>query len=803
MRRQCKSAVGMVAFTAISILGATSRAQDLVPSFRDIAVANQAVTYKVKVCNNGTGPAPASKVGLYFDRDTGPGCDVAPSQSIAIEALAAGACVDKDAPRAAVPRGEYKAWLVADWECSLSETDETNNVANRDYFVGPDLKIEGPFAAEVAGSNVTYTFKVKNTGAATTAAFTVGLYYNSETAPACGATPDHSVTIPTGFAYNAEQPISHPRVNVPAGGYKAWAVADVACAIKEGIGSANEANNKASRTYGLGTDLEVGVPAVTPNGSSVEYRVRICNRGTVATGPYNVALWYDRDAAPTCGATGASYTWSGQASLPPTGDARCTTLTHSRSGAPAGSYKAYVFADPTCVIAETNSANDVNSKTYAVAAPDFTFTAQAAQPAFAATVSGTTVNYTARLCNLGAATTRDILVGLYDNAAAAPSCSTTASHTWTVNGLAAGGCTVLNHAQTNVTDPGSFTGWVLADRNCQHAEGAGKEENNARSATYAIAPSKPELHIENLNASASGQNVTYEARVCNAGTAAGAFVIGFYHNAAAAPTCTSPTADLTENVASLARDACTTITKTRPGASPGDYKAWVMVDSGCAVAEHRENNNTRSDDYAVAPPTTPDLEVETLTATPNGQTAVFSAKVCNRGTAASAATKVGIYYDRPAAPAPNCTDVPNVTADVGALAVNACETKEVSYTGATPGSFTAWALADSACTATEGNEANNSASAPYTISSAIPDAGPDVGAEPDQGPDVGSEPDAGPQADSWIIPKRDVGADDGPDAGTSRPKDGGCAVQASPTNTFGLVLAAIFCLALLGRRRRR
>jgi MYXO-CTERM domain-containing protein len=745
---------------------AVSAAQDLVVTSFTVTVgapAGTTVSYVAQVCNQGTVAAGRqSKLGLHFHRATAPGCADAPDAEPTINNLAAGACQNITYQRMSTPQGSYVAWATADWSCQVTETNEGNNSKSQAYAVRPDLEVTAS-TATVAGTTVNYSVTLRNNGAAAPGSFSVALYYNRAATPAADCSSangaaDYTWTVP-GLAYNGTTTLTYQRLNAAAGQFTAWVMADGALVSAGGciISETDETNNIRSAAYGVGPDLYAANPGtgqvVAVSGNQVTYRVRVCKSTSGTVNGVVVSLWYDRAAAPTCGTTGADFTWN---PVNLTNATPCATLTHTRANTPGGSYTAQFFADATCAIAERDETDNTLSFAYTVPTPDLQVSA------FTAVVSGSQVTYSATVCNQGGVAADNVAVGLYFDAATIPGCATSPSYAWpTIASLGPSQCTTattLPPQVRNAVPAGTYNAWVRADWNCTVPES--DETNNNKNAPYAVAPTQPDFYVSSFTAVPSGTTVTHTARVCNAGITSGSFGVAFYYDRAAAPSCGTAT-DATLGQSGLASGACVDVTQVQGSAPLGVHLGWAMADSGCVATESNENNNIASAPYTLLPSQGPDLVVDAFDVTVAGTTATYSATVCNKGNgAATSTTTVGLWYNRATAPSGTCLDAPQATAPVGALAVSACETKTWTQPAVAVGAYTAWAMADSACAVLETAESNNGSSKAYTVQVVSPD--------------LGVYPDAG-AVDSAIIPDAPAALDGGTkvdgavgDAATSR-----------------------------------
>ena len=179
----------------------------------------------------------------------------------------------------------------------------------------------------------------------------------------------------------------------------------------------------------------------------------------------------------------------------------------------------------------------------------------------------------------------------------------------------------------------------------------------------------------------------------------------------------------------------------------------ARLDSGAAVAESNETNNDRYSPITVTTSGKPDLHVKTLTANATGNAVIYSATVCNNGGDTSQSSTLALFYNR--ALNPTCSHSPDhVWTIAGGLPALGCTTRTHNRVGVKPGFYLGWALSDSGCAITEGNELNNEKSVAYTVKglgdAGVPTDGPLYldGAAPDMDAgvadaDMGGEAGAG------------------------------------------------------------
>lgn len=214
---------------------------------------------------------------------------------------------------------------------------------------------------------------------------------------------------------------------------------------------------------------------------------------------------------------------------------------------------------------------------------------------------------------------------------------------------------------------------------------------------------KADLYISEMSLTPAsprqGESVAVRVGVYNGGNApAGAFIVEWWA-ASAAKGCSW---DVTSLVAKGGR--ILTCTYTYPGWS-NSYTVRAVADSGSAVAESDEANNTRTLDVQVQPAlvTKPNLIISDLKVTPAspkmGVGATFAATVYNDGNAASPASHVEIWA---ASAALACTKVVDALPAKGGLVITCAYTY-----GGWSNAYAVRAVADSASEVNESNETDN------------------------------------------------------------------------------------------------
>jgi len=370
---------------------------------------------------------------------------------------------------------------VADSALSLDVPLAPDGKATADHSI-PDLQASSPdlsitsFKVNVSGTTVTFTVTVCNSGTATNQTFYLGLWYDSAPPANCSNNVGNDFKASLTLAAGACTTQTFTRSSAPFGSFTAHAKVDPKCDISE----SNETNNTASASYTVAVtypDLTVSSFTAQASGTTVTYSVTVCNSvGAAAASSFDLGLWYTASAAPSCTSSpDDKKTISGLA------PGACATHTFTRTSAPPGTFTSWVLVDATCAVGESNETNNTMSTTYTQSCtglPDLTV------PAIKVSVSGslgTKVTFDVTVCNEGGATTDSFFLGLWPNAASAPTCGSTAGSDKVISGLGACICTTETFTQTfGVT--GSYKAWAMVDRTCTVTES--DESNNISSASW-------------------------------------------------------------------------------------------------------------------------------------------------------------------------------------------------------------------------------------------------------------------------------------------------------------------------------
>lgn len=655
-------------------------------------------TYRITVCNDGSGSASRVYVALYYNRSSRPTSSSARSQTIYLGTIGARQC-RSTTRTATLAAGTYRSWAYADYFNRVPETNESNNVRGPILFTvsgtRPDLSVSS-FTSRPGPSGLTYySVRVCNFGGPMARSATIGVYYNRSTPPPLLSTPSRTSSVFLGPGSCSTRTIS---ARLSGGTYRSWVYVDYNNRVQE----TNESNNRRGPltvTVGNGqlSDLRISSfnAQVSFNGF-VYYYATICNVGGSYAASSNLGIYYNRTTAPTPSSTISYSTY-----VPALAPGACTSRTVSRllSG---GTYRSWAYIDRLRRVPESNENNNVGGPV--------TFTVQGGQSDlrilnFIGYQSGSRVIYQATVCNNGTGTATTSRVGVYYNRLVAPKINETPDRTITISTLVAGACTTRSTSAT--LGAGTYRSWALADYQNQITE-TNENNNTAGPRTVTVSGGGlADLQVVSLTASlAPTGQVFYNALVCNRGFGTAFSVRSYlFYDLPAAPRPRQSGYQQNRYIGTLTAGSCRAIAITaRPPA--GNLTSWMYVDLFQVVAESNENNNTRAVKVTVAGLLRPDLRVEGFTAQPLGPTGFvfYNMRVCNRGTTAAGASTVGIYYNRTTAP--TAGSLASAYVSVQSLVPNQCASVARQAT-LQPGTYRSWAYADARSQVGEMSETNN------------------------------------------------------------------------------------------------
>jgi subtilase family serine protease len=123
------------------------------------------------------------------------------------------------------------------------------------------------------------------------------------------------------------------------------------------IAEADETNNAASTSFGVGPDLWIEDFGAVVNGSSVTYTALVCS-GSLATDPPLLKFWLNLAAAPDCTTPTPIY----QTMLASLASANtCQMVSGTVPSMASGTYTSWLLVDGGCVADEMDESNNTRS----------------------------------------------------------------------------------------------------------------------------------------------------------------------------------------------------------------------------------------------------------------------------------------------------------------------------------------------------------------------------------------------------------------------------------------------------------
>ena len=323
-------------------------------SLRDFAatVSGRQVSYRATLCSS-TG-ATSTQWGIFHDAVSTPPVSANPDRTATASAQdCTGETTSTTLSWENAPIGIYRSYARIDPRGNQSESNEGNNNAGPiEVCVGPDVVLQS-FEVKVSGASVTYETTVCNQGSMPARKFRVGVWHDESSAPAAERMGDvfrAIVELP---------PESCESIEIagglrPNGAFTAWARADSGSFIAE----CREGNNpRGPVPYRLSNpDLFVERFESRVANSDIDYRVRVCNKGTLAVGKFFVDLYYHRpEVLPVFGDPGDEAK-----SAEGLGPGACTDFFFKKTASAAGSFVSYALIDADEFISEPDEANNLS-----------------------------------------------------------------------------------------------------------------------------------------------------------------------------------------------------------------------------------------------------------------------------------------------------------------------------------------------------------------------------------------------------------------------------------------------------------
>jgi subtilase family serine protease len=326
--------------------------------------AGVAITVTDTTADPGGGAAPASKTGYYLSTNTALDSGDVLLGFRSVAAIPAGGTNSGSASvviPAGTTAGVYYVIAVADYDNSVSETNETNNTAVSSLIrIGPDLVETSASVSPTGGAGlpVTVTDTVKNQGLGDAPASTTGFYLSNSVVfttavQLIGTRPVPA--LPTGTSNTASTTLTLPS-NLATGTYFIFVAADYNNQVAETFESNN---NSFGQIVRVGPDLTVTTftaPASIASGATAQVNSVVANQGGGAASASTLRVYLSTNqtldsADVAVGSRTVAVLNPGQS------DSGAVTITIP-TGTAAGSYFLIAVADDGNVVPETNETNN-------------------------------------------------------------------------------------------------------------------------------------------------------------------------------------------------------------------------------------------------------------------------------------------------------------------------------------------------------------------------------------------------------------------------------------------------------------
>ncbi len=414
-----------------------------------------------------------------------------------------------------------------------------------------------------------------------------------------------------------------------------------------------------------------GVPTSATPGMSFSVKVTIKNQGTaLARAPFNLDLRISKNTTYTSSdlfvasknvlanlAVGASAILAIKGKFP------ATVVTNRSSNFGPGDNYFFAWVDgPRSRVGESNEKNNFKAVKFTVPPhklADLIVSKVTGLPATAAIGSSVSVSICVK--NTGKADVAKANVGLYISDNSIISTGNNRIRSAAVAYVNAGGAEVCATVKGTVT--GSKVGvgdryWgAIVDYDKKVTESSDSNNNDFKAVKFKVTPSatKVDLEVVSINApKTSSPGATISSIVCirNNGPdkVTGTFKVGLYYSFSSTQTTFPSSRNLIAeiSVAGLAKTtSCKSVSGKIPtGASLGSRYFGVFVDSGKAIAETNEKNNTKTAPVSLEGS---DLIISTIKGFPSslpkaGDTLTLEICVKNIGKVDAGAFKTGVYY---------------------------------------------------------------------------------------------------------------------------------------------------------------
>jgi trimeric autotransporter adhesin len=659
--------------TAYSTITINDITQNLYPNSSSLSpttvVPGTSLTSYTYVYNNGNTASGASSIAYYLSTDNVYSSNDVLLSSTTLNAISTGSY--QYLTRAlTIPSGtavgNYYILIFADYQNTLTETSETDNVAALALSVvnsNVDLSIYSPAGATtvIRGNTLALSTTVYNGGNAVSGTFSQGYYLSKNTTLESGDLFLGWTNATSAAAGNYTYPsltVTIPDTVTP-GSYYVLHVADYDNKVLE----TNETNNLSSRTLTVQDrtiDLypqTYSVPVTGVIGNSFSAASYVYNQGTLTSGAFEYKCYLSTNATyeqtdllvstqvvnGVSGANSASYVTS--------------TFVVPNTLA-AGTYYLLFYADASNIIAESNETNNVVASvaiTISPAVADLQFYSRSYSATGA--VPGGQVSVYAYPYNLGTKASDSTRVGYYLSANATLEGTDLLIGSSYLQGIAAGNYgNAYNGSVTIPTTVAPGTYYLIFNIDYLNRVPESNKTNNVYvGAAFSVLNPVVNYTITNASfspaATVQGGSVTVVSYVYNYGsTQSPVSKIGYYLSS----NTTFETSDLligTYDVPTIGPSSSSYQTRlvNIPSNTPlGSYYILHVADADKKVTETNENDNVAySTSMLTVSAYTVDLQHNTYTvspaSTPAGSTLNLTTRMFNNGTTMTPSSNMGFY----------------------------------------------------------------------------------------------------------------------------------------------------------------
>ncbi|HET6371647.1 MAG TPA: CARDB domain-containing protein, partial [Nitrospiria bacterium] len=505
---------------------------------------------------------------------------------------------------AGISPGTYYVGIIANYNNALKvgpstyaisqevNPNDNSSYTSVNYEIGADLKVFS-LAANFSGTNIIVSDTEQNAGGLSSGPFTVSYYFSSSPTPNPATDPligsRDIVDLAGGFSTDSASSTFTIPASVPEGSYYVCAISDSGGIVNE----VDEGNNTkcTGGSYAIGPDLKAYSLVVTPSGTNLAVSDTQQNIGNQAAGPFDVSFYLSATTTPNpasdpllggrsiSGLSGGSATDSSSSSLP------------VPPGVPTGNYYVCAISDSGSAVTETDETNNVKctSGTYAIGSDLKVYS-------LVANLSGTNILVSDTEQNSGNAPAGPFDVSFYFSTTTTPNPATDpliGSRSLSgLNGGFTNNSATTTFAISPSVAPGTYRVCAISDSGDAVSESNESNNTKCTSGTYKIGP---DLKVYSITANKSGGNVIVSDTEQNAGNQpAGPFDVSFYLSLDTTLDGSDPFLG-SRSLSGLNGNAFSSASNSfpiPPGAS-GSYYVFGVSDSGDAVTETLENNNTK------------------------------------------------------------------------------------------------------------------------------------------------------------------------------------------------------------------